>query len=153
MIERASVFAAGELHSDNALRGLDREHFIDRLAYHYDQVNYIHPFREGNGRVQRVLWNPIALARDGSWTGGPSTATSTTTRAAPPPTSATSARYAPCSTRSSPPPRPPAAGARTDVRPNGRACRSPSPPEAPADAGSTQAFLPLRASPRQARWL
>jgi cell filamentation protein len=36
MIERASVFAAGELHSDNALRGLDRGHFIDRLAYHYD---------------------------------------------------------------------------------------------------------------------
>jgi cell filamentation protein len=62
MIERASVFAAGELHSDNALRGLDREHFIDRLAYHYDQVNYIHPFREGNGRVQRVFWNRIALA-------------------------------------------------------------------------------------------
>jgi cell filamentation protein len=62
MIERASVFAAGELHSDNALRGLDRAHFIDRLAYHYDQVNYIHPFREGNGRVQRVFWNRIAVA-------------------------------------------------------------------------------------------
>ena len=62
MIERASVFATGELHSDNALRSLDRGHFIDRLAYHYDQVNYIHPFREGNGRVQRVFWNRIALA-------------------------------------------------------------------------------------------
>jgi cell filamentation protein len=62
MIERASVFAAGELHSENALRGLGRGHFIDRLAYHYDQVNYIHPFREGNGRVQRVFWNRIALA-------------------------------------------------------------------------------------------
>jgi cell filamentation protein len=61
MIERASVFAAGELRSDNALRGLDRAHFIDRLAYHYDQVNYIHPFREGNGRVQRVFWNRIAV--------------------------------------------------------------------------------------------
>jgi cell filamentation protein len=62
MIERASVFAARELHSGNALRGLDRDHFIDRLAYHYNQVNYIHPFREGNGRVQRVFWNRIALA-------------------------------------------------------------------------------------------
>jgi cell filamentation protein len=61
MIERASVFAAGELRSDNALRGLDRAHFIDRLAFHYDQVNYIHPFREGNGRVQRVFWNRIAV--------------------------------------------------------------------------------------------
>jgi cell filamentation protein len=62
MIERASVFAAGELRSDNALRGLDRAQFIDRLAYHYDQVNYIHPFREGNGRVQRVFWNRVAVA-------------------------------------------------------------------------------------------
>jgi cell filamentation protein len=62
MIERASVFAAGELHSENALRRLDCGRFIDRLAYHYDQVNYIHPFREGNGRVQRVFWNRIALA-------------------------------------------------------------------------------------------
>jgi len=61
MIERASVFAAGELRSDTALRGLDRAHFIDRRAYHYDQVNYIHPFREGNGRVQRVFWNRIAV--------------------------------------------------------------------------------------------
>jgi cell filamentation protein len=37
MIERASAFAAGELHTDDNLRGLDREHFIDRLAYHSDQ--------------------------------------------------------------------------------------------------------------------
>jgi cell filamentation protein len=47
MIERASAFAAGKRHADDNLRGLDRERFIDRLAYHYDQVNYIHPFREG----------------------------------------------------------------------------------------------------------
>lgn len=40
---------------------MDRERFIDRLAYHYDQVNYIHPFREGDGRVQRVFWNRISL--------------------------------------------------------------------------------------------
>jgi cell filamentation protein len=65
MIARASVFATGELDDDNMLRGMDRGHFIDRLAYHYDQVNYIHPFREGNGRVQRVFWNRIAL--DAGW--------------------------------------------------------------------------------------
>jgi hypothetical protein len=28
-------------HPDERLRGLDREHFIGRPAYHYDQVNYI----------------------------------------------------------------------------------------------------------------
>jgi hypothetical protein len=27
----------GGMHSDNMLRSLDRRHFIDRLAYHYDQ--------------------------------------------------------------------------------------------------------------------
>ncbi|HPV81109.1 MAG: Fic family protein [Nigerium sp.] len=65
MIGRAAGYAAEELRSDNHLRGLDRESFIERLAYHYDQFNYIHPFREGNGRTQRVFWNRVA--RDASW--------------------------------------------------------------------------------------
>ena len=65
MIERAAMFAAGELREDNELRGLPREKFIDRLAYHYDAFNYIHPFREGNGRTQRVFWNRIA--RTAGW--------------------------------------------------------------------------------------
>ncbi|MBO0805290.1 MAG: Fic family protein [Nocardiopsaceae bacterium] len=65
MIDRAAAFAAGELASENMLRGLDRESFVNRLSYHYDQFNYIHPFREGNGRVQRVFWNRIA--RDAGW--------------------------------------------------------------------------------------
>lgn len=47
------------------LRGMRREQFIDRLAYHYDQFNYVHPFREGNGRTQRVFWNRVA--RDAGW--------------------------------------------------------------------------------------
>lgn len=61
MIERASFFAADELRADNYLRGMNEDQFIDRLAYHYDAFNYIHPFREGNGRTQRVMWNRIAL--------------------------------------------------------------------------------------------
>ncbi|WGW11860.1 Fic family protein [Saxibacter everestensis] len=65
MIERAGGFAAEELHADNYLRGMDRDRFIDRLAYHYDQFNYVHPFREGNGRTQRVFWNRVA--RDAGW--------------------------------------------------------------------------------------
>lgn len=35
--------------------------FVERLAYHYEKVNYIHPFREGNGRTQRIFWNRISL--------------------------------------------------------------------------------------------
>jgi len=60
MIERAAVFAERELRADNMLCGMSRDHFIERLAYHYDSFNYIHPFREGNGRTQRVFWTRIA---------------------------------------------------------------------------------------------
>jgi cell filamentation protein len=33
---------------------MNRDQFIDRLSHHYDQCNFVHPFREGNGRTQRV---------------------------------------------------------------------------------------------------
>lgn len=65
MIERSATYAAEELRTDNELRGMNRRQFIGRLAHHYDQFNYIHPFREGNGRTQRVFWSRIA--RDAGW--------------------------------------------------------------------------------------
>lgn len=61
MIERAAVFAERELRADNMLCGMSRDHFIERLAYHYDSFNYTHPFREGNGRTQRVFWTSFPL--------------------------------------------------------------------------------------------
>ncbi|MDR5699789.1 Fic family protein [Agromyces aerolatus] len=65
MTERAAGFAADELRADEYLRGMDRAMFVARLAHHYDQFNYIHPFREGNGRAQRWMWDRIA--RDAGW--------------------------------------------------------------------------------------
>lgn len=65
MIDRAASFTAEELRSDGMLRGLDRRRFVQRLAHHYDQLNYIHPFREGNGRAQRLFWDRVA--RDAGW--------------------------------------------------------------------------------------
>lgn len=65
MIGRAAEFAADELRQDNGLRGMNHDRFVDRLAYHYDQFNYVHPFREGNGRTQRVFWSRVA--RDAGW--------------------------------------------------------------------------------------
>ncbi len=65
MIGRASGFIAEELAADDHLKGLGRGAFIARLAHHYDQLNYIHPFREGNGRAQRAFWDRIA--RDAGW--------------------------------------------------------------------------------------
>jgi cell filamentation protein len=53
------VFA--ELAAENLLRGLPREQFIARLAHHYARLNQIHPFREGNGRTQRLFWGQVAL--------------------------------------------------------------------------------------------
>jgi cell filamentation protein len=65
LIERAAGVVAQELREDDFLRGLDRETFIARLAYYYDQLNFIHPFREGNGRAQRLFWDRVA--RDAGW--------------------------------------------------------------------------------------
>lgn len=59
-ITDAANFVFGELKRENNLTGLSTEAFVDRLAYFYDQLNYIHPFREGNGRTQRVFWARVA---------------------------------------------------------------------------------------------
>jgi len=59
-IRSAADFVFGELAKENHLQGLSQKDFTERLAYYYDQLNYIHPFREGNGRTQRVFWNRVA---------------------------------------------------------------------------------------------
>ena len=40
----------------NYLVGLDREKFVCEIADLYDTINRLHPFREGNGRTQRVFF-------------------------------------------------------------------------------------------------
>ena len=59
-ITTAATYVFSELAKEDALKGLSLEKFIHRLAYFYDQLNYIHPFREGNGRTQRVFWGRVA---------------------------------------------------------------------------------------------
>lgn len=59
-ITDAANYVFSELDRENYLKGLSADAFIDRLAYFYDQLNYIHPFREGNGRVQRIFWSRVA---------------------------------------------------------------------------------------------
>ena len=63
-IRDATNYVFSELAKENYLRGLDRAKFIKRLAYFYDQLNFIHPFREGNGRTQRIFWSRIASDAD-----------------------------------------------------------------------------------------
>ena len=50
----------GKLKAENWLRGLDRKIFIERLTYFMGEVNTLHPFREGNGRTQRVFFEELA---------------------------------------------------------------------------------------------
>lgn len=59
-LESGTKFVFEELRKENCLKDLDRETFAKRLAYFYEQLNFIHPFREGNGRAQRVFWQRIA---------------------------------------------------------------------------------------------
>ena len=58
-------YAETTLRDDHMLQGLDRDRFIERLAVSFDNFNTLHPFREGNGRAQRVFWTLIA--RDAGW--------------------------------------------------------------------------------------
>ncbi|MBE7159275.1 MAG: Fic family protein [Rhodospirillales bacterium] len=49
-----------QLKRENVLRALPQETFCGRLAYYFGEINALHPFREGNGRSQRVLLGDIA---------------------------------------------------------------------------------------------
>ncbi len=59
-ISDASHYVFTELANEKYLQSLPEKEFIKRLAHFYDQLNYIHPFREGNGRAQRVFWARVA---------------------------------------------------------------------------------------------
>jgi cell filamentation protein len=50
----------GKLRNEKWLRSLERRAFIERLAYFMGEVNALHPFREGNGRVQRIFFAELA---------------------------------------------------------------------------------------------
>jgi cell filamentation protein len=54
----SEIFRA--LHGEGLLRGLPRDEFTERLTYYLGEVNAVHPFREGNGRAQRALFEQLA---------------------------------------------------------------------------------------------
>jgi fido (protein-threonine AMPylation protein) len=47
------------IRAEDNLRGLTAEQFADRAAEHLSELNAIHPFREGNGRAQRLFLEVI----------------------------------------------------------------------------------------------
>ncbi|WP_444995022.1 putative adenosine monophosphate-protein transferase Fic [Aliikangiella sp. IMCC44359] len=58
--ESQKIFS--NLLKDKWLSGLLKESFCAKLAEYYCEFNMIHPFREGNGRVQRLLFEHLSLS-------------------------------------------------------------------------------------------
>ena len=61
LIEEQMSQIMGKLADENYLYGLDKEKLAERLAYYIGEINAIHPFREGNGRSQRMFIEVLAL--------------------------------------------------------------------------------------------
>ena len=47
-------YSEGVLRGDDLLKDLGHEEFVKRLSVSYNNFNILHPFREGNGRTQRI---------------------------------------------------------------------------------------------------
>ena len=60
MIESYLGQQLAKIAGENFLIGLSPERFIERLAHYMGEINAAHPFREGNGRVQRAFCAQLA---------------------------------------------------------------------------------------------
>lgn len=54
-IEENGLRIFNNLNKTNYLRDLNDNEFIDKFVELYCELNYLHPFREGNGRIQRLF--------------------------------------------------------------------------------------------------
>ena len=59
-IESTAKAIFARLEKQRFLVGLDRAHFISAIVDFYERTNELHPFREGNGRTQRVFLSQLA---------------------------------------------------------------------------------------------
>jgi cell filamentation protein len=59
-IETRAVLIFGRLKEMDFFRGLSREEFVEEFIDFYYATNELHPFREGNGRTQRVFLAQLA---------------------------------------------------------------------------------------------
>ena len=50
-----------QLNQLDYFTNLTRSALIDRLSWLYGELNIVHPFREGNGRAQRILFEHIIV--------------------------------------------------------------------------------------------
>jgi len=59
-IEAAANDIFNKLARENWLKGLDADALSTRLAHYLSEINALHPFREGNGRVQRIFISQLS---------------------------------------------------------------------------------------------
>lgn len=60
-IEKEANKIFDNLGEENHLNNLEENQFIAKVAEYYCDINVLHPFREGNGRAQRVLFEHICI--------------------------------------------------------------------------------------------
>lgn len=63
-IEQEIIKLFDELKNENYLEGMEKEKLAERMAYYLAELNVLHPFREGNGRVTREFIRQLALKND-----------------------------------------------------------------------------------------
>lgn len=59
-IEKTAIACFEHLKKENYFKNLDIDDFIEKLTDFYCVTNSLHPFREGNGRTQRVFLSQLS---------------------------------------------------------------------------------------------
>ncbi len=60
-IEKEGNALMQDLEEEGYLVGLEKADFINRLSHYYCEINVLHPFRIGNGIVQRIFFEQQAI--------------------------------------------------------------------------------------------
>ena len=60
-IEEIATACFKRLKNENYFKNLDVNDFVEKMTDFYCVTNNLHPFREGNGRTQRVFLSQLAL--------------------------------------------------------------------------------------------
>ena len=60
-IEETATACFKRLKNENFFKNLDVNDFVEKMTDFYCVTNNLHPFREGNGRTQRVFLSQLAL--------------------------------------------------------------------------------------------
>jgi cell filamentation protein len=62
MIGQAAEYIFSDIAKENFFRDLEHYEVAEKLAHYLSEINVLHPFRDGNGRVQRVFISQLASA-------------------------------------------------------------------------------------------